>query len=116
MATATRKTDAMEARITASILKALTAANGLKMSTKTTAPKTGKTSKASASKASKSAAFIAWMHETAEARAERKGTNRELASAMRAAGLEPNGDAWTAAKVVVANGGTTAKAVKAAQA
>ncbi len=63
----------------------------------------------------KSEAFVTWLHETAEARAERKATNKTLAAALRKAGLEARGAAWDAAKAALAEGKTVRQAVAAAK-
>ena len=48
--------------------------------------------------------FVTWLRETAEARAERKATNRELAAALRKVGINPAGPVWEAAKKAQAAG------------
>lgn len=63
----------------------------------------------------KSEAFVTWLHETAEARAERKASNKVLAAALRKAGIEANGEPWARAKAALAAGKTVAQAVKAAK-
>lgn len=42
--------------------------------------------------------FVTWLRDTAEQRAARKSSNREMAAWMRSKGLEPNGAAWEACK------------------
>lgn len=42
--------------------------------------------------------FVTWLRDTAEARAERKAGNRELAAWLRAKNLPANGPVWAAAK------------------
>lgn len=42
--------------------------------------------------------FVGWLRETAEARAARKGSNREMAAWLREKGLPTNGPVWEAAK------------------
>ena len=42
--------------------------------------------------------FVAWLRETAEARASRKASNAEMAAWLRSKGLVPNGAVWEAAK------------------
>lgn len=42
--------------------------------------------------------FVAWLRETAEARASRKASNAEMATWLRSKGLVPNGAVWEAAK------------------
>lgn len=42
--------------------------------------------------------FVTWLRDTAEQRAARKSSNREMAAWLRSKGLEPNGAVWEAAK------------------
>lgn len=64
------------------------------------------TRKAKAPKAEPKAdnGFVTWLADTAEARAQRKASNAELAAYLRDAGVHPGGSAWASAKKAIAAG------------
>lgn len=62
--------------------------------------------------------FVGFLRERAQGKEGKAGkapkvNNKALAAAMRAEGLTPNGDAWAAAKALVAKGETLEAAAKA---
>lgn len=101
-------TTARDARLAALLRKA---ANELDpaLCAKKPAARVKTSAKAKAAKAQKSEEFVAWMRETAPARAARKETNAVLAARLRAAGINPSGAAWDVAKA-----GGSLKAIRAA--